>query len=130
MIGLPEELLTPSMRQLVEIIGLTATLSLVERYGGTAIYVPVEAKPGLRLAICLGMEALDKLSAHYGGDHVRIDRCVMALRALRNAEIIQRHQTGDSAEKLARAYSMTSRHIWNILKNGGPPTDPRQGTLF
>jgi hypothetical protein len=109
--------LPETLRDISELIGLPATLKLVECYGGiAALYIPRMIKPDHHLARNIGIEAARKLAAHYGTDCLRnIPRCAHKLRHFRNAEIRTRRKAGESPAILARAYGMTERNVWMIL---------------
>ncbi len=109
--------LPESLREMVDLIGLSATLQLVKQFGGLiALYVPHEIGADHQLAAALGLPAARKLAAHYGGDCLRnIPRCTHRLRGLRNAEIRARRKAGESPATLACAYGMTERNVWMIL---------------
>jgi hypothetical protein len=124
--------LPESLRDVVDLIGLPATLRLVEHYGGLiALYVPREVDPDHPLAIAIGLAAARKLAARYGADCVRnIPRCVGGLRRLRNAEIHRRRTAGESPASLARAYAITERQVWSILAEIRGGADDSQAALF
>lgn len=111
--------LPASLREVIEIIGLPATLKLVENWGGLiALYIPRNINTDHPLARQLGLEAAFKLTERWGGDYLRnIPKATAALRAARNREIIARRAAGESAAKLALEYGVTERQIWNVQSN-------------
>ncbi len=121
--------LPESLHDVVELIGFTATLKLVEHYGGLiALYVPREIEPDHHLARNLGLASARKLASHYGTDTLRnIPRCVNGLRRIRDEEI--RARRGEGAARLALEYGLTERQIWTILAEDDE-TDARQAALF
>lgn len=124
--------LPASLRDVVDLIGLPATLRLVEHYGGLiAVYVPRDIEPDHPLAQAIGLTAARKLATHYGADCLRnIPRCVDGLRRLRNAEIRQRRDAGESPASIARAFALTERQVWTILAESRDAADDRQSALF
>ncbi len=122
--------LPESLHEVVELIGLTATLKLVEHYGGLiAVYVPRKLAPDHHLARNLGLAPARKLASHYGADCLRnIPRCVDGLRRIRDSELRARHPA-ESAATLALAFGLTERQIWTILGEDDEP-DARQAALF
>lgn len=124
--------LPESLRDVVELIGLAATLKLVEHYGGLiALYVPRELEPDHHLARAIGISAARKLASRYGGDQVRsIPMCVGGLRRLRDAEIRRRVAEGEAPATLVREFGVTERHIWRILAKAPDEGDTRQSALF
>lgn len=123
--------LPESLREVVEIIGLAATLNLVEQFGGhIALGVPREIEPEHPIAVAIGITAARKLSAQYGGDRLRnIPLCVAGLRRIRDAEICRRAGR-ETAVALAHEFSMTERHVWRILAECGESNDDQQAALF
>lgn len=123
--------LPESLRDVVELIGLAATLKLVEHFGGLiALYVPRDIEPEHPIAVAIGITAARKLSDHYGTDCLRnIPRCVAGLRRIRDAEIHARHKT-ESAARLALAFGLTERQVWRILSEALDSADDKQSALF
>ncbi|MBF0192480.1 MAG: hypothetical protein HQL99_15280 [Magnetococcales bacterium] len=60
--------LPPTLRLLVEVAGIPATLALVARFGGTEICVPAKFDPDGRLVQVVGHEAAQRLVARFQGD--------------------------------------------------------------
>lgn len=123
-----EELLPPSLRDIVALIGLPLAMKLVERHGGTRLFVP---KLGVShdhpLAHLLGHKAAKVLVENYGGEeHFDIPLALRALKAVRNTEI-RAKRPYTSASKLALEYRTTERNIRLIC---GEITDDRQDNLF
>lgn len=110
------ELLPESIKLLVELIGLAPTLKLVQKYGGTAIWIPKQAKPEHGLAHLIGFDAFKTLCAYAGDTALEIALCRKALVALRHREIINASQT-HSDRQLALKYQTTERHIRRIRSN-------------
>lgn len=121
-------LLPPILQDLVALIGLPLTMSLVYAYGGTRLFVPKrEVVENHYLATLLGIEAANKLVAHYGGEeHFDIPLAMRALKAVRNAQIRAERQN-ESERVLARRYKTTERNIRLIC---GERVDDRQTALF
>lgn len=119
------------LRDMVEIIGLPATLTIVKHYGGVRLYVPGNMVPHHILARLIGFEAACKLSSEFGGmDHFDIPRAVSAVRAVRNAELAEKFRKGKTLRQLAIEYAMTERGITKALATQGTSQDDRQSPLF
>lgn len=116
--------------ELEELIGLSAALVIVERWGGTRLFVPERLTAEHRLVAAIGWEAAEQVVSIYAGDYLRVPRCAAMLRAKRNAELRARHAKGESAATLAREYAMTERNVWLILASAQPVVDDRQRRLF
>ena len=127
--------LPESLREVVDLIGLTATLKLVEHFGGAiAVYVPRAIEDDHPLTRAVGLVAARKLSSLYGGDCLRnIPRCARGLRRIRDAEIRRRRSPsggGESPAQLALAFGLTERQIWTILGEDDDSSSARQAALF
>lgn len=124
----PLSALPESLRELVDLIGLPAALKLVERWGGiTAVYVPKDMTPGHDLARALGFPAALKLSEVYGGDCLRnIPRCVGALRAVRDRQVLRLRADGLAPRDIAPQFGLTERRVWGILAEAGAAERSRQ----
>lgn len=122
------DLLPPILQDLVELIGLHATMQLVHAYGGVRLYVPKLALESDHTLIRLiGNDAAKKLQAMYGGEpHFDIPKAERALRAVRDADIRNR-RLHTSVRQLALEYHLTERQIRTIC---GEMEDDRQVGLF
>lgn len=109
--------LPASARDLAGLIGLPATLRLVEKWGGVMrLYVPRDIAADHELARVLGLDAARALSARYDGDYLpSVPRCADALRQARNRALLRRRAEGASPAILALEFGITERQIWNIL---------------
>lgn len=126
---LSTELLPQVLQDFVRLIGLAATMILVEHFGGRRLYIPINPHPDHHLAKLIGLDNLAKLSQVYGlEDHFDIPKAERALKHLRNEKI--RSEYGPkSVSTLAREHNLTERQIWNIL--GDPSAlDTSQSQLF
>lgn len=119
------------LRDMVGIIGLPATLTIVKHYGGVRLYVPRNMPPHHILARLIGFEAASKLATEFGGqDHFDIPRAVSAIRAVRNTELAEKFRKGKTLRELALEYAMTERGITKVLAAQGSSQDDRQSPLF
>lgn len=114
--------LPPSIRDLVDLVGFSATMALVKAYGGIHINkVPVHGAREhgairARLIELMGEEAALKLIQVYSGERLYIARCEAALRDERDRRIIADYDANTSAAVLALREGMTERNVRNILK--------------
>ena len=121
--------LPASLQAIVELIGLPATLKLVEVYGGVRLWVPKKFDPDHPLVKLLGHAHAAKLCETYGGDeHFDIPRALAAIRAARNARMRNDRSMGATHRELALRYGLIERQVRNIL--GDDEEDDRQGGLF
>lgn len=118
-------------RVIAELIGLPATLKLVERFGGVRVYVPQTMPPSHALVDLLGADAAERLSRAFGGDeHFDVPRCTLAARRLRDAALIADFLDGTSHRALALKYRLTERAVRKIIARAGITADDRQPELF
>lgn len=138
-----QSLLPASIHEVAAVIGMPATLRLVERFGGTTLPLPAGAnrigRNYLRaLAKQIGDDDAQKLAHYCAGEPLYIPRCDAALRRLRDLSICDQFEaavrTGKTANKavveLALEYKLTDRWIWNILKETPPGIAPTTADLF
>lgn len=140
------EQLPKTARDLVEVIGLPATLALVEQFKGRMLPVPKLIGRGAQyhaIAEVIGEPATNALCAHAGGTEIPVPKCVEAIRAhthnkLRQDfdELTQRQKLPLSARTavamLVDKYSYTERHIWRVLSQAdaaGDAVDSRDGQM-
>lgn len=133
-------LLPVQVQEIAELIGLPDALRLVEQLGGTTWeFAKGRNRDGqIRVAALgdlLGEETATRLTGHLGGEKLYIPKCDAALRRLRDLEMNRQFEQavreGVSANtvvnELARAYKLSDRRVWKILKQ--PLSDPT-GDLF
>ncbi len=109
-------LLPNSINALVQVIGLNATLKLVEMRGGRCLDVPRRAKPTHWLVPHIGQAQLANLVAIYGGEHLEIARCAALMRAIQEQAIVADFAGGLSNSQLAEKYRMTIRGITGLRR--------------
>lgn len=127
-------------RDLVSVIGLSATLRLIEAKGGLSIRIPLGiTAPGqvLRDAFVqiIGLEATTHLIGQYGGTMLYVPSCRQARVDSRDQAINRERdrlaKEGRSerglVDELARQYGLSSRHVWRILKKPLPAVPVRPG---
>lgn len=120
-----------NLLEIVEIIGESAALKLVERFGGTTPRLPALRNINAEhpLAQCIGIDALTSLVKQTGGGRwLYVAKCARGLREARNREIVQLYSQGVPVDELARRYHLSDRWIWNIL--GSTVMDDKQVSLF
>lgn len=139
-----EHLLPEAIQVMIRLIGLPASVKLVEQLGGTTFPVSLrKSRLGeIRyeaLSEVVGSDAADAITKHFGGDSLYIPRCVTALREIMHRsirrdfdEMTKEHSAIHSVTQLAVRYRMSDRHVWRVLKKPdlkahSPPT---QNALF
>lgn len=122
--------LPQTIAEISEIVGIDATLRLVEAWGGVRLYVPRQMPEDHLLVSTLGREEAELLAEHYGGETILISRCLAAVRAVRNTRIQKDRENGVSIALLALRHSLTERQVYSILAANATPGDDRQASLF
>lgn len=118
-------------RAIAELIGMPATLKLVERYGGMRIYVPQTIPPAHTLVDLIGRDAAERLARAFGGDeHFDLPRCTVAARRVRDALLVADFLAEMSHRQLAGKYQLTERGVRKIIARAGISADDRQPVLF
>ncbi len=123
--------LPESLRELAELMGIGPVLALVGQYGGRDhLQVPRHAKPDHKLTKLIGQEAADKLCEYWGGDRLYIPKADVAMRCIRDQDIVRRYDEGERVNDLAAEYGITARRVWDILKQPTQQEQQKQPTLF
>lgn len=112
--------LPATAHELVEVIGIDATIDLVKMFGGDDLKIPWVVNGASRmwgiLVETVGPEAAPKLVQRYAGNVIYIPTCAVALRVHRDREIIRRFDAGEPFDTLRREHKITRRHLYRILK--------------
>lgn len=115
------------IQDIANLIGLGATLKLVDHYKGRSMWIPAEFKPDHVLCKIVGPEYAIKLIERYHGETIEIPKCDHAIRAVRNMQIVQ---SDKSQSQLATEWNLTVRQIRNIQNLSDYGFDERQESLF
>jgi len=120
-----------SLQDIAELIGLAATVKLVETYGGVRIYVPQTIEPDHALAALLGHDNALRLARAYGGhEHFDLPRATLAVKRARDAALTADYLAGISYRQLALKYQLTERGVRKIIARAGITEEDRQAALF
>lgn len=129
--ALSHDLLPVLLQQFVRLIGIHATMQIVQLRGGVRLYIPETPLPDHFLAKTIGFDNMALLCKHYPKETFVIDKADAALRAVRNHKIY--HEYGPkSTSQLAREHDLTERQIWVIMQkmSAKKPSTVNQNTLF
>lgn len=123
--------LPKSLQAMVEAIGESATLALVEAYGGTTQRLPAVSNIATHHFVgVIGEVLLHGLVRAVGASaDVYIPKCVDGMRRQRDRKIVNAYLAGVKVEALARENFLSDRQIWRILKETNM-VDDRQESLF
>ena len=117
------EKLPESARELIEVIGLNATIDLIKDYPGDELKIPTMINGASRvweqLVESIGPQDAEKLVARYKGTMLYVPTCRMALLAHRNREIIRRFDAGEPFDAIRRDIKVSRRHMYRLLKLPG-----------
>ncbi|MBX3660714.1 MAG: hypothetical protein KF740_19945 [Ramlibacter sp.] len=125
---LSTDLLPKLLQDFVRLIGLQATMLLVERFGGLRIYIPLNPTADHHFAQLIGFDKLVKLSSEFGREtHFELPKAQQALLAVRNAKM--RSEYGPkSLRVLAAEHNLTERQVTRIV--GADTSNDTQSALF
>ena len=110
-----EEDLPGSLAEIARVIGVPATLKLIERFGGTRLYVPGAKRltEDHVIARTIGLAAARAVVKIWGEDRLEIPRAARALCLARD-RAVRRESSILSVPKLALKYGLTERAIYRI----------------
>lgn len=130
-----ESHLPPQLRRLVPAIGLPATVKLLQKLGGTRLRLPQRAENCRALVEVIGLDAARAVVAEFrqGDTFAEVVDLYLPmpdklLSHSRDQDIRLRHAQGESLRSLALRYSLTARHIVNIVGSTDQPSE--QADLF
>lgn len=134
-ITIPIDLLPPLLQDFERLIGLQATMALVQRWGGLRVYFPTPDRVTADhpYAQAIGVDALTTLAREYGGlPHFQLPKAERALQAVRNAQIAKDYATAKTARQIAAEHGLTERQVVRLVADMGvsAPRERRQRTLF
>lgn len=122
-------------RDLVDLIGLVATLRLIEAAAGQVLTIPKGKREKGKvllenLAAIVGDEAAAKIVARYGGEYLTIPSCKRAGYAVRDAELQARFDAllkeglgaRAIANQLAAEFRIDVSTVWRISKRAAADT--------
>jgi len=101
------------VQDLSHLIGIEATLRLVNKYQGIEMWVPKQYQAGHILEQLIGEIAFKKLIQNFGSESYEIPKCDLAIRTVRNKLI---RASTSSQRDLAVEWKLTIRQIRNIQK--------------
>lgn len=113
--NVPLDTLPNSIKELVEIVGITAAMTIVEQRGGIRLYVPIKVSKDHWLT-SIGQENFNALVKLYAGEEIEIPRCVEALTAVKHQMIKADADSGLTTTDIARKYNYTERGIRKAIR--------------
>lgn len=125
-----EDVLPPIIRHIRDVVGLAATLKIIEAFGGTHMRVPSKYSPECFLARLIGHDKAVDLIEHFANEVLYVMKADAILRVQRNRIIQDRFKAGTSAIHLAHDYGLSYRQIWTIIGADDRPGHDPQASLF
>lgn len=113
-----------SLIEVAEVIGVKATLHLVEAFGGTTLYVPEHLDPSHRLAQAIGFNAAEQLVSMYRLEKIEVP----TMRIVRTRKALIGKATG-TTNQIAREFGVTTRWV-RMVRNFPTDNDPRQTCIL
>ncbi len=113
------DLLPPQARQLVRLIGMVNTLTLLEQRGGVTLRIPTKAMEAVYLRDVLPMDAIIELCKAMPGKRIELPKLDKITLQIRN-QVIRAERQQVSASKVALRFNLTRRQVINICKSSGP----------
>jgi hypothetical protein len=114
--------LPATARELVRMIGLDATIQLVQMFGGDELVMPQKVRGTSRLwdllVEVIGEHAATRLVDETAGTRLYVPTCQAALLSERNREIARAYDAGEHFDAIRRRYKVSRRHLWRLLKKG------------
>jgi hypothetical protein len=112
--GVDPDRLPPQARRLVRIIGLPATVRLLQAFGGGRITIPLTADGAVTLRAVLSDAELAALAgSSLAGERLELPTAKKIARQLRNAQILADRQRLP-LDQVARKWGLTRRQIINL----------------
>ena len=105
-----------------KLIGVDASLSLIQAFGGTRLFVPTKHAVSVNHEIShiVGLKALQSLAEQLGGTPIEVPMGSPITTAMRN-KAVREASKKDSHPKLARKFGLTLRSIRTILSSEEKP---------
>ncbi len=121
--------LPPLARELVALIGFSATIQLVEARTGIPTFIPKNV-PAVNhwLIGTLGRKAAEALVKNFGGLTITVPNCKLALVKIRQRQILKSRDEGYSQTETALLHGVTPRWIRELESR--EPEEDRNGSLF
>lgn len=120
---LPEYILDKFPRvakELAQLIGLEATLKLIQEEGGNELKLPETTNGNSlnwhRLVSAIGMSAAERLVKEWPSTSIYIPMCLSALRILRTLDAQKRYDSGESFDSIRRKIGVSRSYLFRLLK--------------
>lgn len=99
------------LEELVELIGEESAIKLIQRFGGTTLYIPHNPPQDHALSFVLGYEAATKLASAYGGEDLFLPLVRQWLREQQRRMIHDLKAQAVPNNQIAQRIGCTSRWV-------------------
>lgn len=123
------QLLEPLLQDWVRLIGITATMALVEHRGGTRLSIARAAAENFDLRQLIGVRHAATLGKHYGNERHYVPKALRALRKVRDQAILIDLQS-KSVPQVARLHRVCERTVHYAKAQARQPEAAPMGDLF
>jgi hypothetical protein len=110
--------MSPVYDDLVRLIGEVRASVLIERLGGSAVYVPATPRRGSQLVLAIGMQASAALCKAFGGERLELPSLSALQAQHRRCQVISDLRDGRSVSDVARRNGLSARHVRRIREAG------------
>ena len=108
------------LEEIVEILGRENALKLIQRFGGTALYVPHNPDEHHPLTLILGVDGAARLASYYGGENLYLPLGRKWLRE-QQRQLIHRLKSQEMpTSKIAQTIGCTPRWVRMVIKDYPP----------
>ncbi len=97
------------IEQICAVVGKDAALKLCRAYGGISHYVPQRPRPDHPWAGLIGLEAWERLCAHYGGTRLTLPKGEYRLKRERVLDLLREGHL--SVRQIAQEAGVTERYV-------------------
>lgn len=104
------------LEELIALIGESAVLELIARWGGREIYVP-HCRPPKKLEAAIGQEATAKLIQEYPGLHIWIPKGGYHRSTADRPTVRAMREDGCTIQQIADRFGVCKRRVYQLLKS-------------
>lgn len=106
----------PTTETLIDVLGISTAVKLLDRFGGRDLYVPREATADHPITCQIGPQPAERLCRAFGGRQIRLPVMASVLRRRRDDDIARRRAAGAKIVELADEFELTTSRIHQILR--------------
>ncbi len=115
--GITFEDLSKTSQAFAEVIGIPATLKIINEHKGRLIHIPRKADEGFQLCELLGKPVASELCRAFGGTQIEVPIEAKLQRKLKHQAILKRKSAGVPVQQIAEEFGASRRHVYQILKD-------------